>query len=346
MSTSAGSGDKAFRWAIVGIGRHTRRFIGPAIAESRLGVVAAVCSSRPGEAAEVSRDWGQPAVYTSYDDLLACPGIDALFLVSPNNLHKDQVTAAAAAGKHVLCEKPLANTPADCQEMVETCAKAGVALGVGFHLRHNIVHERAREIVASGQLGEIKFVSVRYAHATGGTAPAGPPPAWRRDPGQAGGGSFIGTGVHAIDLLRFATGAEVAAVSVAADDNGVLFGEQNLLASAQLSNGAIASIHGGNLPYPANELVISGTTGTVRCTGSVGNHGGGLLELITPDGEQAQQTERHNVYVRECDDFVARVRAGTQPNASGADGLRCAEVTKAIYASARTGALTSIPAAG
>jgi 1,5-anhydro-D-fructose reductase (1,5-anhydro-D-mannitol-forming) len=346
MSTSAGSDDKPFRWAIVGIGRHTRRFVGPAIAESRLGVLAAVCSSRPGEAAEASRDWGQPAVYTSYDDLLACPGVDALFLVSPNNLHSGQVMAAAAAGKHVLCEKPLANTPADCQEMVEACAKAGVALGVGFHLRHNIVHERAREIVASGQLGEINFVSARYAHATGGKATAGPPPAWRRDPEQAGGGSFIGTGVHAIDLLRYATGAEVVAVAVAADDNGVAYGEQNLLVSAKLSNGAIASIHGGNLSYPANELVISGTTGTVRCTGSIGNYGGGLLELSTADGEQPVQVERHNVYVRECDDFAARVRAGTEPNASGVDGLRCAEVTGAIYASARTGALTGVPAAG
>jgi 1,5-anhydro-D-fructose reductase (1,5-anhydro-D-mannitol-forming) len=351
MSTSAGSDDKPFRWAIVGIGRHTRRFIGPAIAESELGVVAAVCSSRPDEAAEVSRDWGEPDVYTSYDDVLACPGVDALFLVSPNNLHAEQVKAAAAAGKHVLCEKPLANTPADCEEMVEACARAGVALGVGFHLRHNIVHERAREIVASGQLGEIKFVSARYAHATGGTAPAGtapasPPPAWRRDPARAGGGSFIGTGVHAIDLLRYATGAEVVAVTVAADDNGVAYGEQSLLASAKLSNGAIASIHGGNLPYPANELVISGTTGTVRCTGSVGNYGGGLLELITRDGEQAAQIEHHNVYVRECDDFAARARAGTEPNASGVDGLRCAEVTEAIYVSARTGALTSIPVVG
>jgi 1,5-anhydro-D-fructose reductase (1,5-anhydro-D-mannitol-forming) len=346
MSTSAGSDDRPLRWAIAGIGRHTRRFIGPAIAASRLGVLAAVCSSRPDEAAEVSRDWGQPAVYTSYDELLESPGVDALFLVSPNNLHKDQVAAAAAAGKHVLCEKPLANTPADCQEMVAVCAKAGVALGVGFHLRHNIVHERAREIAASGELGEIKFVSARYAHATGGSAPAGPPPAWRRDPGRAGGGSFIGTGVHAIDLLRYVTGAEVAAVTVAADDNGIVYGEQNLLASANLSNGAIASIHGGNLPYPANELVICGTTGTVRCSGSVGNHGGGLLELITAGGEQVQEVERHNVYVRECDDFVARVRAGTEPNANGVDGLRCAEVTEAIYASARTGVLTTIPAAG
>jgi 1,5-anhydro-D-fructose reductase (1,5-anhydro-D-mannitol-forming) len=343
MSTSASSDERPLRWAIVGLGRHTRQFVGPAIAESKLGVLAAVCSSNP-EAAQAARAWGEPTIYRCLDDLLGDPGVDAVFLVSPNHLHKDQVSRAAAAGKHVLCEKPLANSPADGQEMVAACRQAGVRLGVGFHLRHNIVHERAREIVAGGQLGEIKFVSARYAHASAGAS--GPPPAWRRDPEQAGGGAFIGTGVHAIDLLRFATGSEVTQVAAAGDDNGIPGGEQNMLISARLSNGAIASIHGGNLSYPVNELVVSGTMGTLRCTGSIGNHGGGLLEIITAAGQEADRVERHNPYRRQCDDFATRVRAGTEPNASGVDGLRCAEVTAAIYASARSGALTSVAPAG
>jgi 1,5-anhydro-D-fructose reductase (1,5-anhydro-D-mannitol-forming) len=333
-----------FRWAIVGIGRHTRRFIGPAIAESALGVLAAVCSSHPDEAARVARDWGQPTIYGSLDRLLADPGIDAVFLVSPNHLHKEQVARAAGAGKHVLCEKPLATSPADAQDMVDACAKAGVRLGTGFHLRHNLVHQRAQEIVARGELGEITFVSARYAHASAGTG--GPPPAWRRDPGQAGGGGFIGTGVHAIDLLRYVTGCEVTQLAAAGDGRGVAYGEQNLLVSANLGNGAVATIHGGNLPYPANELVVSGTAGTLRCTGSIGNYGGGRLELISAAGEQAQQLDRDNPYVRQCDDFAARVRAGAEPNASGVDGLRCAEVTDAIYASVRSGVLTTVAAAG
>jgi 1,5-anhydro-D-fructose reductase (1,5-anhydro-D-mannitol-forming) len=333
-----------FRWGIVGIGRHTRRFIGPAIAESALGVLAAVCSSHPEEAALVTRAWGQPTVYGSLDSLLADPGIDAVFLVSPNHLHKDQVTRAAAAGKHVLCEKPLATTPADAQDMVDACAKAGVRLGTGFHLRHNVVHQRARDIVARGELGEIRFVSARYAHASAGTG--GPPPAWRRDPGQAGGGAFIGTGVHAIDLLRFITGCEITGLTAVGDDHGVRYAEQNMLVTARLSNGAIASIHGGNLPYPANELVISGTVGTLRCTGSIGNYGGGRLEFMSAAGEQADQLDRDDPYRRQCDDFVTRVRAGAEPDASGVDGLRCAEVTDAIYASARSGALTAVAAAG
>jgi 1,5-anhydro-D-fructose reductase (1,5-anhydro-D-mannitol-forming) len=344
-----------FRWAIVGLGRHTRRFVGPAIAASESGVLAAVCSSSP-DAARIASAWGEPAVYDSLDDLLADPGVDGVFLVSPNNVHQEQVISAAAAGKHILCEKPLANSPAAGQQMVEACAKAGVRLGTGFHLRHNIIHQRVREIVAAGRIGEITFVSARYAHASApvqapaqasaeasAQADASAPAAWRQDPEQAGGGAFIGTGVHAIDLLRFTTGCEVTQVAAAADSDSP-YGEQNMLVSARLSNGAIASIHGGNLPYPANELVINGTEGTLRCTGSVGNYGGGRLEIITAAGEETDRVERHDPYIRQCDDFVARVRAGIEPSASGTDGLRCAEVTDAIYASARSGTLTSIKA--
>jgi predicted dehydrogenase len=344
MSTAADRNNRPFSWAIVSMGRHARRFVGPAIAASESGVLAAVCSGNPEAARTAARAWGEPAIYGSFDDLLADRSVDGVFLVSPNHLHREQVIRAAQAGKHVLCEKPLANSSADGQEMVLACSKAGVQLGVGFHLRHNVVHERAREAVAEGRLGEITFVSTRYAHASAGAS--GPPPAWRRDPGQAGGGAFIGTGVHAIDLLRFVTGCEVTHVAAVGDDNGVPYGEQNLLVSAKLSNGAIASIHGGNLPYPANELVVSGTTGTLRCTGSIGNYGGGLLEISTAAGEQADRMQRHDPYLRQCDDFVIRARAGTEPNASGVDGLRCAEVTEAIYASARSGALTRVAAAG
>jgi 1,5-anhydro-D-fructose reductase (1,5-anhydro-D-mannitol-forming) len=338
--TSAPARDEPFRWALVGLGRHARRYLGPAIAASRLGVLAAVCSRDPEQAARTARAWGEPAVYRRLDDLLEDGAVAGVILVSPNHLHKEQVLRAAAAGKHVLCEKPLATSAADCREMIAACRRAGVRLGTGFHLRHNIVHEKAREAVADGQLGEITYASARYGHATAGSP--GPAPAWRLDPGQIGGGAFMGTGVHAVDLLRFVTGGEIAQVTAVRDGPGEGPGEQNMLVAARLGNGAVASIHGGNLPYPANELVVCGTAGTLRCTGSIGNAGGGLLEIVTVAGAQPHRVAGHDVYARQCDDFVTRVRAGTDPDASGTDGLRCAEVTDAAYASAQTGMLTSV----
>lgn len=358
MSSSAPDHDAPFGWAIVGLGRHSRRFVGPAIAASKLGALAAVYSRDPDEAARTASAWGEPAIYSRLDDLLDDPAVDGVFLVSPNHLHREQVLRVAAAGRHVLCEKPLATNAADAREMVAACRQAGARLGVGFHLRHNLAHELARDAVTGGQLGEIRFASVRYAHASagrsgngegargGGRGAEGPVPAWRLDPDQAGGGAFMGTGVHAVDLLRFVTACEITGVAAIRDGQDGPHSEQSMLASAYLSNRAVASIHGGNLSYPANELVVSGTAGTLRCTGSIGNHGGGVLEIITAAGEQSHPVEHHNVYVRQCDDFVTRLRAGIDPDASGVDGLRCAEVTDAMYASARTSTLTSVMASG
>jgi 1,5-anhydro-D-fructose reductase (1,5-anhydro-D-mannitol-forming) len=321
-----------FGWGVVGLGRHTRRYIGPAISASSTGYLAAVCTSDPLAVGL----WGQPRVYERLTDLLADPAVDGVFLVSPNHVHRDQVVAAAAAGKHVLCEKPLGTTTADCQEMVSACQDAGVALGVGYHLRHNAVHIEARRLVMAGVLGDLRYSEIRYAHATAG-ATGTPPSPWRRDPAKTGGGAFMGTGVHAVDLLRFITGREIANVAARSDrhaDGGV---EQLLAAVMDLDDGSIATVLGGNLPRPLNEVVISGTTGTLRCTGSVGNQGGGILELSVGDEDTATTFEPDDVYIRECDAFVESVLAGRVPDASGIDGLWTARIVDALYSSAASG---------
>ena len=104
-----------------------------------------------------------------------------------------------------------------------------------------------------------------------------------------------------------------------------------------LDDGSIATVLGGNLPRPLNEVVISGTTGTLRCTGSVGNQGGGILELSVGDEDTATTFEPDDVYIRECDAFVESVLAGRVPDASGIDGLWTARIVDALYSSAASG---------
>ena len=330
------SSGQGFGWGVVGLGRHTRRYVGSAIAASASGYLAAVCTSDPAAASDIVAPWGRPSLYGQLADLLADPAVDGVFLVSPNHVHREQVLAAAAAGKHVLCEKPLATTAADGQAMVLACRDAGVALGVGYHLRHNAVHVEARRLVAAGALGDLRYSEVRYAHATAGAA-GSPPSPWRRDPAKTGGGAFMGTGVHAVDLLRFLTGREVTSVAARRDANADGGVEQLLAAVLDLDDGSIATVLGGNLPRPLNEVVISGTKGTLRCTGSVGNHGGGVLELRVGDADETITIAAHDVYLRECDAFVESVLAGRDPDASGTDGLWTARIVDALYRSAASG---------
>lgn len=341
---------KRFRWAVVGVGRHSRLYVIPAIAASRLGEVAALVTSQPDSARRFASAWGAPRIYGSYEDLLADADIDGVFLVSPNDAHRQQVLAAARAGKHILCEKPLATAVDDAEEMVRACLDAGVKLGTGFHLRHNLVHRRSRDLICEGRIGEIRFASVRYAHRTAprasatvstpGTSEIPPVAAWRRDPAITGGGAFVGTGSHAIDILRFLTGQDLLDVQARADADAM--GEHNLVAIGRMTGGAIGTVHGGDLPFPVNESVISGTLGSLICRGSVGNVGEGSVTLISADGEESWSPPAHNVYVGESDAFVQAVRSGAEADASGLDGLRCQEVIQAVYESVRTGRLEPV----
>lgn len=147
----------------------------------------------------------------------------------------------------------------------------------------------------------------------------------------------MGTGVHAVDLLRFITGREVTNVAARRDghaDGGV---EQLLAAVMDLDDGSIATVLGGNLPRPVNEVVVSGTVGTIRCIGSIGNQGGGILELSVGNEDSATTFEVDDVYIRECDAFVESVLTGRAPDASGVDGLWTARIVDALYNSAASG---------
>lgn len=328
--------EESFGWGVVGLGRHFQRFLGPGIEASSSGRLVAVFG-RDAEAAKAAiGPWESARVHGSLAELLADDSVDGVFLATANHVHHAQVIAAAEAGKHILCEKPLGVTVEECVDMVRTCAKHGVALGVGFHLRHNRIHHLARERIEHGVLGELALAEVRYVHASG--LPGVPRPAsWRSSPELMGGGDFVGTGVHAIDLLRYLTGAEAETLTAIANAGAGLYQERVIHTAMALSGGTVAAVTGGNLAFPQNEVVISGSLGTLRCTDSIGNYGGGKLEITTADGIESLVEQRHDVYAAQCDDFVRRVRAGETPNADGIDGLRATEVVRAIYESVQSG---------
>src|SRR2546423_8542842 len=128
-------------WGLVGAGRHARNRVAPAIVAAPGGRLVGVVGREPSRAAEFAAHFGaQP--YASLAELLTDPAIQAVYLVTPNDLHAPQTLEAAAAGRHVLCEKPMALSPAECRAMVQACRSAGVKLGVGFHLRQHEAHRR------------------------------------------------------------------------------------------------------------------------------------------------------------------------------------------------------------
>jgi len=259
---------------------------------------------------------------------------DAVIICSENIRHRELTERAAAAGKHVLCEKPLATTVENARAMIETCAQAGVLLGTAFPVRHSGPAFQMRDAISSGALGSVLMIR----GANRGTNPGG----WFVDPALSGGGAVTDHTVHIADLIRFVTGEEITSVYAEADthfypDLGV---EDCGLLMMGLSGGGFASLDPSwsrpNKAYPSWGDVRMQLTGT-----------GGVATF----DYTAQHTELYaNARVRAAEmpwgddgdqlmvaDFVAAVRENRSPLASGEDGLRAVEVVAAAYESLRTG---------
>lgn len=329
--------DTSLRWGIVGLGRHARRFMAPAMKKCASVALAAVCSRDLEKAKLFAQEFGCDQYFDSLEKMLAGARVDAVYVGSPNHVHKDQVLKIAGAGIHVLCDKPLANTVADCRTMVDACRSAGVKLGVGFHLRHNPAHKIVREKVVSGILGELSLAEIQYMHVITESEAKGNLPAWRRDPQKYGGGEFIGTGVHAIDLLRYVTGREIEQISALGDGGWYQTGFEMMVQTAMtLQGGVPVSLSAGGMKYPSNGFALYGSDATLRCRGSLGYHGGGKIEIVSKAGSLVEEVDQCDPYVYELDAFFESVQQDSEPNASGIDGLRACEAVAAVYASLGT----------
>ena len=197
--------------AVIGTG-----FIGTVHVEAlrRIGVqVRGVLGSSPERGAERAAALGVPKAYVDLDELLADEQVDVVHVTSPNHLHVPQAAAILAAGRHVVCEKPLALTAAESADLVGRAASAGVVNAVNFNIRFYPLHQHVREIVAAGQLGDVRFVTGHYFQdwlllETDWN--------WRLEPDKGGALRAVGDiGSHWLDLMTFLTGQQI--VSVLAD---------------------------------------------------------------------------------------------------------------------------------
>jgi predicted dehydrogenase len=183
--------------AIIGLGWWGKRLVG-AVQGSRLIRFARGVTLEPEAAHDFAAANGL-AIGTSFEDVLADPAIDAVVLATPHSRHRAQVEAAAAAGKHVYCEKPFALTKADAQAMLDACARAGVIIAVGHHFRLMPSMAALRQEVAAGIFGTIMHVEGNYSHDWLAAQPAD---SWRSAPEETRAGGMTGMGIHLLDCFR------------------------------------------------------------------------------------------------------------------------------------------------
>ena len=185
-------------WGLIGASTIAAEWMIGAIRAQRESDVVAVSSSSAERGAAYAREHGIGRCYDTVGALLADPDIDIVYISTTNESHLQHTLAAAAAGKHVLCEKPLALTVADARRMVESCAAAGVQMGTNHHLRNAATHQAIREAMLNGRIGTP--IAARVFHAVH------LPPhlrTWRVNSPEAGGGVILDITVHDADTLRF-----------------------------------------------------------------------------------------------------------------------------------------------
>ncbi|WP_425090652.1 Gfo/Idh/MocA family protein [Tropicimonas sp. S265A] len=284
-----------------------------------------------------------PHSTTDLDHLLARDDVNAVYISTTNEKHKDQALAAIAAGKHVLCEKPLAMTVADAVAMVRAAQAAGVTFATNHHLRNAGTHLAMREAVQAGRVGEVQAVRVFHAvylpeHLQG----------WRLDNPAAGGGVIPDIVVHDADTVRFHLGEDpesvVAQDSVAGLGKGV---EDSVMSAWQMPSGALVQTHEGfTIRYAGSGFEIHGSEGSIIARNVMTQQPIGTVVLRSASGEEAISYSDHNLYERALTRFAEAVSGNGAPAATGVDGVKSLAVAAAVKEAATTGTRVTVDYGG
>jgi len=329
---------KKLGWAIVGLGSLSINQILPAFAKCEKSRVVAFVSGHPDKARKLALRYGvaEKAIYDyqGMDAIKNNPEIDAVYVVLPNGMHAEYTIRALSAGKHVLCEKPMANTPADCQAMIDASRQASRKLMVAYRCRYEPYNQEMIKLAREQELGPVKVIVADHGFSIGD------PTQWRLKKDLAGGGSMMDIGIYSLQAARYVTGeepVEVAAMSYTTP------GDERFKEVEEATN--------FQLRFPSGVLA--------NCTSSYGYSGQNRYRVVTTKGwfelEPAtsytglrMRVRRGNAIeersLRVVDHFAAEmdhlsecVMDGKEPLTPGEEGLRDMKLIMAIYEAAKTG---------
>ncbi|TPL86431.1 Gfo/Idh/MocA family oxidoreductase [Mesorhizobium sp. B2-3-13] len=327
------------KWGLIGASTIARQFMIDAIRAQADGAIAAVMSSNSERATAYARENGIPAAVSNLNALLGSD-IDAVYISTTNELHLEQALAAIKAGKHVLCEKPLALTSDDARRMVVAAKAAGIVLGTNHHLRNAGAHRAMREAVTAGRIGQP--IAARVFHAV--YLPENLQ-GWRIARPEAGGGVVLDITVHDADTLRFVLGDDPVEVSAFTQSAGMAGSglEDGAMCIWRFKSGLIAQSHEGfTTRFADTGFEVHGSQGSLIARNVMTQKPVGSVLLRTSSGEEELSFDRENLYVRSVRRFHAAIRGEGQPSATGEDGIWSLAAAEAALQSANSGRAVKI----
>src|SRR5215475_2672060 len=329
---------KKLGWAIVGLGSLSIHQILPAFAQCEKSKVVALVSGHPDKAAKLAARYGvNPKSiynYQNYDSIKDNAEVDIIYIVLPNGMHCEYTVRGLQAGKHVLTEKPMANTPAECQQMIDAGRKANRKLMVAYRCRYEPYNQEAIRVARSNELGTTKVILADAGFNMGD------PNQWRLKKDLAGGGSLMDIGIYALQAARYLSGEEPKEVNAMmySTPGDVRFKEVEEAINFQLRfpSGILANCSSSYGYDSQNRYRVVGTDGWVE------------LEPATIYSDLRMRVHKNNVleevqlpvkdhFALEMDHMSECVMENKEPLTPGEEGLRDLTIMMKIYEAAKTG---------
>ena len=328
--------------AIVGLGRIAVNEMLPAFAQSKHAKPVALVTGDRAKGLKIAHQYNIPesAVlsYQEYDKLAQMPQVQAVYIALPNSLHAEYTVRAAQANKHVLCEKPMATSVADCRKMIAACKQAGRKLMIAYRSQYEPLDQALLKMVQDKKLGTLKeFISVNSQNM-------GDPQHWRLKKALAGGGALPDVGLYCINAARFLSGEEPNEVFATTwstpGDARFREVEESCQFILRFPSGFTASCTTSYAAHKSAMFRLNGSEAWGEMNPAYEYHGLALKVARVVDGqEQATQVRiaEKNQFTAELDHFAECVKLDKAVHTPGEEGLQDQRVMEAIYASARTG---------
>ena len=343
------------KWGVIGCGGIAYRRTIPGMMLSGNSELVAVMDTNFEAAKKIKEEFGAKYAFETVEEVLALEEIDAVYIATPVFCHKEQAMKAAKAGKHILLEKPMGLTVADSEEIAAYCKEQGVKLGVGLMMRFSAYHQKMKELITAGALGDI--VSMRaqltcwYPEIPGN---------WRQDKTTSGGGALMDMGIHCIDLLQYISGAQAESVCCFAQNQTFGYSAEDSAALLMKMNTGATAYVDSNFNIPDNaakcRMEFYGTKGSILAEGTISQVESGKIELTLSDdlAEYNAKQDRDaddsknvevvtgNMYEKEITSFANAILNDTEPEITAEQGIFVQKIVEEAYAASAEGVCKKI----
>lgn len=321
------------RFGIVGFGLHAVKRLMPGFAMATRCRVTALSRRDPQLARESAAQYGIPYAFASTDELCACPEVDAVFVTTPDAMHRDDVLTAIRHRKPVLCEKPMARNAEEARVMVDAARKAGVLLGVAHNMRFEESVRWFHERMAGGAVGEPLVARADFFSSLITSART-----WINDPALAAGGPIADIGVHCIDTLRFVLADEVQTVTTRAHYDSRSPLEASACMVLEFAGGVLATVSVSGRSEYQTYLEVVGAKGVLSGLNALNVEHPPTVELRSAFELLERKTVNNSLsYAQQVDAFAAAIEEGREFDIPGEEGLKNQLILDAAFRGAKSG---------